>query len=395
MDKIRVYMASEKVGYCAKADFYGKRIAVLKDSKINTVLSNMKSAAIPHTIRMYRSNPLYVSKEGLILQDISFDSVSAAAFFVCGRSANGWVEWRTEAGVTLKALMDSLGKGDSAPAPAPLSQMTNMSDEKKSLPLIQQKSAELSPSPKDQGKTLVHSDKVASVIPNKYLKTTKSSAEILLEPAAQQKTLPMASDIKQQAPAELSAEVERKLQQLSSEITSLRKTLSEFEMQKRSDEQTIIAISNRLAALESKVKKPIVESSATYGHHSEQYRMKRADYKRVSLQLLYDGAELTNNIFSIRFVQVQAVDDQHQATVFETFIIDREDNIVSDIIELEANKKDGESPFLAVTYSIGGTKCLEKDNTCYIVLRYKDDGNNILVKAKYRLRIAFSNDFGF
>jgi hypothetical protein len=39
-------------------------------------------------------------------QDYTFDSPSAAAAVIMGRNANGRVEWRTKAGVTLKEIQE-------------------------------------------------------------------------------------------------------------------------------------------------------------------------------------------------------------------------------------------------------------------------------------------------
>ena len=40
-----------------------------------------------------------------LLEDYSFESPSAAACIVCGNSRNGWSEWKTSDGKTLKEVV--------------------------------------------------------------------------------------------------------------------------------------------------------------------------------------------------------------------------------------------------------------------------------------------------
>mgnify|MGYP004713274921 CR=1 FL=1 len=49
----------------------------------------------------------YVDKNGVLMQDVEFESASAAASFVAGYSANGLIAWHVEKHVRLK---DALGK---------------------------------------------------------------------------------------------------------------------------------------------------------------------------------------------------------------------------------------------------------------------------------------------
>lgn len=54
-----------------------------------------------------RADPQIVSSEGIILEDTTFKSLSTAACFVTGRSANGMITWKTEDG---KYVRYTLGK---------------------------------------------------------------------------------------------------------------------------------------------------------------------------------------------------------------------------------------------------------------------------------------------
>ena len=48
-----------------------------------------------------------IDHQGILLRDVSFGSPSYAASFVCGKNANGLVEWKTKDGVTLKELNEA------------------------------------------------------------------------------------------------------------------------------------------------------------------------------------------------------------------------------------------------------------------------------------------------
>ena len=44
--------------------------------------------------------------DGILVNDILFETASAASSFVCGGSSDGLVDWKNRAGVPLKKLMD-------------------------------------------------------------------------------------------------------------------------------------------------------------------------------------------------------------------------------------------------------------------------------------------------
>ena len=44
--------------------------------------------------------------DGILVNDILFETASAASYFVCGGSSNRLVDWKNSAGVPLKKLMD-------------------------------------------------------------------------------------------------------------------------------------------------------------------------------------------------------------------------------------------------------------------------------------------------
>lgn len=69
----------------------GSRISPKDDSTISTKVFE---------IRKNRK----VDKNNILLEDVLFNTPSGAAQFVIGKSSNGWIEWRTEDGKTLRDL---------------------------------------------------------------------------------------------------------------------------------------------------------------------------------------------------------------------------------------------------------------------------------------------------
>ena len=90
--EIQVIMRSTKKGYFAHGVFDGSGLTVLKGSKVcEDVRSSYRDSQA-----FTRAN--YIGADGITLKDLYFKSPSAASNFVCGRSANGWVEWVTPDG---------------------------------------------------------------------------------------------------------------------------------------------------------------------------------------------------------------------------------------------------------------------------------------------------------
>lgn len=72
---------------------------VLKGSMINTIDSN----SIPHGVKKARNNAV-IDNNGILQENVLFQSPSYAAAFVNGRSTNGLTAWKNLAGKTLKDL---------------------------------------------------------------------------------------------------------------------------------------------------------------------------------------------------------------------------------------------------------------------------------------------------
>ena len=96
---MRVILKSKRNTHFAMAEYDGSKLTVLPGSKINLVLSY---DAMPESIKKTRNNKELVSADGVVLREVEFNSPSAAAQFVTGRSVNGYVSWRIDDKISLK-----------------------------------------------------------------------------------------------------------------------------------------------------------------------------------------------------------------------------------------------------------------------------------------------------
>lgn len=106
MDKTIFYIKKEKKKIDASG-FYMPEIdhfVVLEGSKIpyypGSSLKNKSERA--ELIKQYCED--YDDDTSILIKDVEFDSCSAAAVFVNSMSSNGWTEWKTENGITIKEI---------------------------------------------------------------------------------------------------------------------------------------------------------------------------------------------------------------------------------------------------------------------------------------------------
>ena len=79
---------------------------VLKGSEISVKESNTKGGSA--RVEMLKHCTLYGDEKYVLNEDFVFDSPSGAAGACLGRNSNGYAEWKTEAGVTLKSYSENL-----------------------------------------------------------------------------------------------------------------------------------------------------------------------------------------------------------------------------------------------------------------------------------------------
>lgn len=96
---MKLYLNSRNGTHSAIAEYDNSGVTVLAGSMINTKLFYPK---MPSFVIEKRENRSIVSKDGKVLVDVTFDSPTAAAQFVTGRSVNGYVVWRPDNKMSLK-----------------------------------------------------------------------------------------------------------------------------------------------------------------------------------------------------------------------------------------------------------------------------------------------------
>ena len=104
-DSPMFHLSSTKLDYDAHGMVVSDGFVVLKGSRISNGIANS-----------FRDNGYNKLRESLIAngtivdrvftRDYHFDSYSASSGVIQGRSSNGWIEWRTENGMTLDEVMN-------------------------------------------------------------------------------------------------------------------------------------------------------------------------------------------------------------------------------------------------------------------------------------------------
>lgn len=93
---LNIHTKSREGLYEAKAIYEEGNVVVLKGSKINNIASEgFKPSTL---VKQLREDSDIVNENGILLKDVKFNSLSTAACFVTGRSANGMITWKTEDG---------------------------------------------------------------------------------------------------------------------------------------------------------------------------------------------------------------------------------------------------------------------------------------------------------
>ena len=100
--ELQVFMSSERSNYSAVGIFDGTGITVLKGSVV--------SAKVRIAQLDVEKRKQLLTEDMLLVRDIHFPTPDAAAIFVAGRAASGWLEWRTESGEPLNRAKEQLNK---------------------------------------------------------------------------------------------------------------------------------------------------------------------------------------------------------------------------------------------------------------------------------------------
>lgn len=77
----------------AQATYNGGKVTVHKGSRINQKFG--KGFNPSNMIKSYLNDSTLVGENGVLLRDVTFESLSTAATFVAGRISNGMITWKT------------------------------------------------------------------------------------------------------------------------------------------------------------------------------------------------------------------------------------------------------------------------------------------------------------
>lgn len=99
---VKVVLNSRSGSHRAEGIFDNDTVTVRQGSKICLIDSY---ANLPPMVKAKRHDSNVVGDDGVVKQDICFDSPTAAAQFVTGRSVNGYIAWRPENKMSLKEYL--------------------------------------------------------------------------------------------------------------------------------------------------------------------------------------------------------------------------------------------------------------------------------------------------
>lgn len=100
MERLHVIIKSKKKTHYAEGYYENGKVTVLKGGHICT--SNAAYMNADTAVFALRDDRTAVDAKGVILKDITFDSPTAAAIFITGRSVNGYIAWRPDDKMSLK-----------------------------------------------------------------------------------------------------------------------------------------------------------------------------------------------------------------------------------------------------------------------------------------------------
>ncbi|MBP3271094.1 MAG: BREX-1 system phosphatase PglZ type A [Ruminococcus sp.] len=118
------------------------------------------------------------------------------------------------------------------------------------------------------------------------------------------------------------------------------------------------------------------------------------DIKKVTVTLISMTRRISNNIFSLDFMQKEAVGGKTVPAVYEIFFSDKMSNHISDVQTLIADKT-GEPQYRAtkLRFTLKSVD-FDSDSVYYLNIVDKDNGT-VIERTEFEIKIAFANDFDF
>lgn len=144
----------------------------------------------------------------------------------------------------------------------------------------------------------------------------------------------------------------------------------------------------------SKLAQKKAEAARPHVPEQTEYTLSEIDEGKISVALSSDSRKITNNIFNLRFIQSEPAGLAKESAEYETFVIDSNGQIISNVRTIKADKT-GSDLTHKVTYSLSSQERFDKTAAYYVVLRYKGAGTSIISKTQYQISIEFASDFDF
>ena len=98
---MKIYYKNKKSEIIATGEYTENGVTIFKGSKLNYSKSIVK---LSKSIELSRNNCSLV-KDGVLIKDISFNSLSSAGQFIAGYSVSGFLAWRDKNGKKLSEVL--------------------------------------------------------------------------------------------------------------------------------------------------------------------------------------------------------------------------------------------------------------------------------------------------
>ena len=418
------YIKSRSGSYNATGEFDGKGIKVLANSKINNVVTFS-----PDPFIYYRHN---IDKNGFLTKDMYFKTPSAAAKFVTGRSANGWVEWKTASG----DLLDNYRlKKTNKKTESNLSNSLVSSSSDNKVGLVQsfpktntnqfnRKSETVPESP--LGENRGYGQNKQDQPPQTESNFTESSESI--RRVNENRTIYSSAESKiRQNNVPLSEQGDRlgdfiKKRTEKGDSSELhRREASEVDEKERSEDKTNLSFSGRSLPDNKEIKnlqqqidslKRIIETLMVPQYESDRktsknendelavspspalslnkFRIAKTHINHPDLKCLSKGKMITSNTFSVKFRVERSEICDNKPHIYHFYFINKNDETVSEKMAIDISAHDVFSiPFL-LSFEV------EQDNIIFLAVRSGDDSDDELLQlVPFQARILIANEFAF
>lgn len=129
---------------------------------------------------------------------------------------------------------------------------------------------------------------------------------------------------------------------------------------------------------------------------SKEFRKQQEEYetRKAPIVLVETNRKITNNIFSLKFYQSEAVGIKVAAATYEVYLTDVADNKISDVQTIVADKTtdDEQDRQFKVTMNL---KSQDYNSNDIYSLVIAEKGGDVIAREEFKIDIAFVNDFDF